>query len=133
MAKENKGTILIADDEEGCREVIKNFFDSGFPGYSIEEFNDGNLLKNRLEKELQNPNDVKLLITDNQMPGITGGELINEYARKIKFPVILHYSGSLYIGEEAVRNGAYDYLRKPCAFDNFIKIVKRALDKNYLG
>lgn len=122
-------TILIADDDESVRGVVKYFLEAGFSEYTIEEFEDGKNLQNRLERELVSPTGVKLLITDNDMgEGPTGSEIIKKYADKPNIsPIILYYGGVDNIGESAVQNGAFGYLKKPSKFAQFKLVVGEAL------
>ena len=71
----NKGTIFVADDHEGIRDLIVDLIPSG---YNIEQFPTGDGLGKRLEGDV---NNLKLVITDNDMgPGKTGVQVIREYA-----------------------------------------------------
>lgn len=119
----NKKTILMADDDQSARKLYSEIFDMAFPDYHLEVFEDGTSLKGRLEKSIEN---VALVSTDNQMPGIPGNELIKEYAKKV--PMILVYGGAQHIGETAVENGAIGYLLKPTKAQHFITAIKMGLD-----
>ena len=101
-----------------------------FPEYKPEFFVDGSLLQNRLEGLVSNQGDVKLVITDNSIPGITGSELIAKYAKKFSFPFILHYAGLEDIGTEAVKNGAAGYMIKPATYLQFKYWIEKALEHN---
>jgi len=122
---ENKGIILYAEDREGVRIPTEGFFNAGFPDYNLEVFEDGTSLKNRLEQDLEG---VKLIFTDNEMPGIYGGEIINQYSKKLNIPFILGFGDIESIGREAVENGAFDYILKPFLFKEFCDLIQKALD-----
>ena len=123
----NKGIILVADDDEHVREFLRYFLETDFPDYSIEEYKNGDTLKNRLE-DVVGKDNVKLLITDNDMKsGLTGIKLIREYSARVNFPIVLHYGGPDTIGKEAVESGAFGYLRKPCHFEELNNLVRAAL------
>ena len=127
----NKGNILVADDVDDVRDLVVESLNLLFPGYEIEQFSNGNLIKRRLEQELETPGGVKLLVTDNDMKiGPTGSELIANYAKRVNFPIILNYGGIEEIGKEAIRNGAYGYLLKPFIITSFGEIVGGALGKS---
>ena len=132
MTKENKGIILVADDDPSLIKTTEMLIDMGFPGFKIEPFEDGTSLEERLNQDVS---DVRLVITDNTMPGPNGSEIIKSYAGRLEqIPFILHYSpmeippGA--IGEEAVRNGAFGYLIKTGEIDPFLDLVGRALDSS---
>lgn len=129
----NEGTILIADDRSPIREYVKGYLEAVFFDYKVEEYENGKALEERLKQEISNPGKVKLLITDNEMPpGRTGSELIRDYSVDLRFPVIMHYGGERSIGQEAVKNGAFDYLIKglPNNFNQFVEVVGRALNSS---
>ena len=125
MAKRNK--ILIADDMPANREVYTSILESEFPNYSIEAFKDGNSLVSRIEEGV---NDVGMILTDNQMPGINGSDIIAKYAINPEFgvPFILVTGDGKDVGEEACKNGAFGYLLKPFGFPQFTDLVNRALN-----
>ena len=125
----NKGTILIADDKQITREMLTGLLEAGSFNCLIEEYKSGNALEEKLKRELANSDNVRLLITDKDMPpGPTGSELIQMYAPLVKFPIILHYGGNRSIGEKAVKDGAFDYLIKSLyGFNQFIELVGKAL------
>jgi DNA-binding NtrC family response regulator len=124
-----KKIILFADDEEGIRHFISHLLKEYLPEYQIEAFSDGRALKNRLEQSVEN---VEIVITDKEMPEIDGSEIIKEFAGKLKIPFILQYGGEMRIGEEAIRDGAYSYLRKPYNIGELVTEIKEALNSNLL-
>lgn len=120
--------ILLADDDDNVRKSISMFLEMRFPNYDIETFEDGASLNERLkQRDLEN---VCMVITDNQMPGIEGSEIIRTYASRFpEISFILHYGGDEEIGEEAVRNSACAYVLKPIALKKFYPIICDALSK----
>jgi len=120
--------ILIADDDKTVRKMMSMVLDEGFPNYGIESFEDGTSLNERLKQgSLEN---VCMVITDNQMPGIDGLEIIREHTPRLpKIPFILHYGGDEEIGKEAVRSGAYASVLKPINLKKFYLIIHDALSE----
>lgn len=119
--------ILLADDDESVRSMQKILLARSLgQEYKIEEFKDGGSLKNRLERDV---GDVVLVVTDNEMPGANGSEIIAEYARKYKFPFVLVYGGVKSIGEQAVEDGAFRYLIKPFDNKSYLEMVQMALGR----
>ena len=119
--------ILIADDEELIRDITNSFLIENFPQFGVESFENGTSLENRLNG---NTDDVRLVITDNNMPGITGSEIIERYATRLRFkdtPFILCYGGEDKIGKKAIENGAFGYISKCSKAEVYIDIIKRAL------
>jgi DNA-binding NtrC family response regulator len=126
---ENKGTILYADDDEDVRTSVKDILEEEFPNYNLEFFVGGTSLENKLKSLLQKPENTRVVITENDMPGINGGEIIEKYAEKFKFRFGLFYGGGIDVGEKAIKDGAFGCLRKPI-FDinKLVDFVQKGLD-----
>jgi CheY-like chemotaxis protein len=120
--------ILVVDDDEGIRENIADLL--GTEGYRVFVASDANEAMERLAAE-----DVDLLLTDFQMPGRNGVELI-EAARTAKkdLPVIL-MTGHLRISEQIdeERRKGIPLLRKPFGADEVLRLVAASLDKSDPG
>ena len=124
----NKNLIIIADDTEPLRRLQKRILQK-FSEFKIEEFDSGTSLRNRLE---DNVDSIALVITDNDMPGMKGSEIIREYSKRQGFeeiPFILHYAGDEQIGKQAVIDGAFDYLMKPGNVSDYTRLIERALSR----
>jgi two-component system response regulator TtrR len=76
--------------------------------------------------------DCELLITDINMPGMNGIELIKQAkAQRPLLPVLVITGfGEIPVAVQAVKAGAMDYLEKPLDETSFIPIVKSALKIN---
>lgn len=120
--------ILFADDDANVRVVVSSILELDFSDYRAEFFKNGFFLDERLEYNL---NGVRVVITDNEMPGMCGLEIIQKYANDIRFkekiPFILCYGGDEAVGQEAIRNGAFGYILKPYSISDFSDTLKRAL------
>ena len=128
---ENKGTILYADDELSMRKLMGIVFENYFPNHAIEVFENGTSLENRLTNGIEN---VRLVLTDNQMPGITGSEIIRRYSQKEAFngvPFVLYYAGDESIGKSLKEEGyASAYLLKPCGMKELADTLERVLNSS---
>ena len=71
-----------------------------------------------------------LLITDMNMPGINGLELLKAVKRmRPLLPIILITGyGDIPKAVQAIKNGAYDFIEKPFGEDKIIEIVKIVLE-----
>lgn len=117
--------ILVADDS---REICQ-FLDEAIltpSGYRVRTVGDG---LSALTLALELSPDV--VITDHQMPNLTGVELIRRLRReRPQLPVILITGeGSESLAVEAMRAGAFDYLTKPFEAEYLLSAVGRALDE----
>lgn len=112
--------ILVVDDEKIIRENISYILNK--EGYDVEEAENGNIA---YEKHLKNTYD--LVITDIEMPGMKGTELLQKI-RTLDLQtavIIITAFGSLDTAISALRDGASDYILKPVEFDELLIKVKR--------
>lgn len=115
--------ILVVDDEEIIRESLS--FVLKKEGYIVEEAENG---KAAYDKIVESSFDV--LITDLEMPGMKGIQLIEEIQKlsiQTAVMVITAY-GSLDTAISALRNGASDYILKPIEFDEILFKIKKLLE-----
>jgi len=122
---EQRPYILVVDDDEGIRENIADLL--GAEHYRVASAGDANEALRALESE-----KIDLLLTDFQMPGRNGVELI-EAARKPNpmLPAIL-MTAYLYVYEQLDegRRKGITLLRKPFDADEILRVVAEGLAKN---
>lgn len=116
--------ILIVDDEKAVADVLKDFISD--EGRSIDVCHDG------LEgiDHIQN-NLYDLIIVDLMMPKVGGLDVL-KYAKKANpdvLVIIITGYASLETAIMAVKEGAYDYIRKPCKLEEIRIAVNNATDK----
>jgi two-component system NtrC family sensor kinase len=115
--------ILIADDNRDIREFLEQAVLTP-AGYRVRSVGDG-LSALTLARELL----PDLVITDLQMPGLQGLDLVRRLRLdRPTLPVILMTSeGSEQVAIETLRAGAADYLAKPFEAEQLLAAVGRAL------
>lgn len=117
-----KSRILVADDEASIREFMEIFLKK--EGYDVTLAEDGAKAKDILTKKT-----FDMVISDLQMPNMTGMELL-KHAREA-YPetvfVMMTAFGTLENAVEAMKIGAYDYLTKPCKIDEVRLVISNAL------
>lgn len=116
-------TILVVDDSpEICRFLDESVLTPA--GYIVRSVGDG-MSALTLAKEIV----PQLVIADNQMPGLTGIDLIRRLRQEMaQVPVILITAdGSEGLAVDALRAGAVDYLTKPFEAEHLLAAVGRAL------
>ena len=122
--KEDSFRILIVDDNKELREILGEYLkDEGDPVHGA-----GNG-REALERYVKSPYD--LIITDLNMPELTGIDLIKE-VNKFNYPtefIIITGYASLDTAIEAVKIGAFDYIVKPFRMEELKVVVKNARDK----
>ncbi|MBI3697000.1 MAG: sigma-54-dependent Fis family transcriptional regulator [Acidobacteria bacterium] len=122
-----KGRILVVDDDESLRRVTQ--VQIGQIGYDVRTAASGHEALAILQ---QAPQD--LVITDLQMPGTSGLELLKkvraEYPETIV--VLITAFGTVDSAVEAMKAGAYDYITKPVHPDELKAVIGRALEHRRL-
>ncbi|NQW44501.1 MAG: sigma-54-dependent Fis family transcriptional regulator [Deltaproteobacteria bacterium] len=119
--------ILVVDDEESIREFFQIMLKR--EGYEVFTAANG---KEGLEHLKKNP--VDLIISDIQMPELSGLELLSKVREIDPEMVVMMITafGSTEIAVEAMKRGAYDYIQKPFKIDEVKIIIRQALEKRSL-
>ncbi len=126
MAEEKSPQIkvLIVDDDKSIAEVLEGLISDN--ERTVHVCHDGITALERIEKH---PYD--LILSDLIMPKVGGLDIL-KYAKTINpeiIVVILTGYASLETAIEAIREGAYDYIRKPCKLEEIEIVVKNAIEK----
>ncbi len=124
MLKNNGGQarILIVDDEPLVRNVLRQSLGKQ---YKCAEAGSAEEALELLETETFN-----LIISDIQMSGISGLEMIPLVRELAPDTIIIMISGlqNIECAIKATRSGAFDYLTKPFSFDQVETVVARAIE-----
>jgi len=117
--------IWIAEDDEEFREVLGDFLTR--KDRVIQLFNNGQEVLEAMEKK----EGLDLLITDLMMPGADGIQILKEVKRLDPESMVIIMTGyaSLDTAIQAIRGGAYDYIRKPFKLDELEIVVHNACEK----
>ena len=117
--------VLLVDDEPGVLYTLREVLSER--GHRVLTAASGAAALPQLD-------DAAVVVTDLQMPGMTGLELIAAItARDPSLPVILLTAhGSEKVAVAAVKAGAYDYLTKPFDIDEVAVVIERALEARAL-
>lgn len=117
-----KPRILVVDDEESIREFLDIMLRK--EGYEVTCVEDGQKAIDTLKKK-----SFDLLISDLQMPNVTGIELLKhcrEAYPDLLFMMITAF-GTAESAVEAMKMGAYDYITKPFKIDEVRINIANAL------
>ena len=117
-----KSRILVVDDEESIREFLEIMLKK--EGYEVTTAEDGAKAKEILTKK-----SFDMVISDMQMPNLTGIELlrhVRESYPDLCFMIITAF-GTTETAVEAMKLGAYDYLTKPFKIDEVRLNIANAL------
>ena len=119
-----KGKIMIVDDEEDVREVLKLHLEG--ENYSILEAEDGEVAIKVLRSEDHMVN-VAVILCDIRMPKVNGVECIDFLRREapgIPIVVVTAYPDAE-LATELMKKGLKDYLVKPVEKEKLVQTVKK--------
>mgnify|MGYP001170873355 FL=1 len=124
--KEIEAHILIVDDDQGIRELVKEYLDqNNFITTTAKDSEDATE-KVKLIK-------FDLIILDIMMPGKSGLEFLKENKHILNTPIILLTAkGEAIHRIEGLETGADDYLPKPFEPKELILRIKNILNKTNL-
>ncbi|HVM97282.1 MAG TPA: nitrogen regulation protein NR(I), partial [Candidatus Acidoferrales bacterium] len=123
MTTTRTGKILIADDEESIRWVLRTAL--GGEGHTVEDVDRGEQALQRLTDER-----FDLALIDIKMPDLDGLSLLTRAKESnVQTPiVIITAQNTMANAIEAMKRGAYDYLTKPFDLEEVRVLVQRALE-----
>jgi DNA-binding NtrC family response regulator len=120
MGEKEKIKILILDDEKQFTEELSGFFQ----GADFESY-EANTEKEA--RKILTDHDIDLLILDVRLPGVNGLDILKEV--KIQYPnmevIIISAHGDMDTVIKAMRQGAFDYLRKPFRYIDIQIAIER--------
>lgn len=119
-----EGTILVVDDEERQREIYRVILQD--EGYEAETAPSG-----EAALRLLNQNRFDLVITDLNLTGMTGIELMSEILNADPTVAVIIITGypSIQSAIEATRRGVYQYLEKPVDRDYLLQVVAEVFER----
>jgi len=109
MATGTDAKILIVDDEESIRFFLRELLERD--GYAVVAADSGEVALKHIERE-----EFDLALVDLKMRGISGTDVLRVLHAQAPDTVVIMLTGhgSLESAVEALRQGAHDYLFKPC-------------------
>ena len=125
-AEDHDRRILIVDDEEPVRNLFAAYLEET---YTCETAADA---QEALDVLARKP--FALVLTDMQMPGLGGIELLRKIVEHYPDTAVIMISGVDRTQRviDAIRVGASDYLIKPCELDVLAFSIERALERRML-
>lgn len=123
----SKARLLIAEDDPDLRDLLQDDLEDA--GFETVLAVDGRAALAHIERE----RDIyDLLITDVNMPGLTGIQLLGAMReQRPEAPVVVITAfGSVEQAVEMVKAGAFQYLTKPFATEELLRVTTLALQQS---
>ena len=122
----NRSDILIVDDDPGILDLLKRTME--MTGHNCIGVNDG---ESALAIIAQKPFD--LVVTDINMPGMTGIELAKKILKNFSADIIVMTGQTKgYQYDEVINLGASDFVEKPFSIQEIILRIQRVLRERRL-
>jgi len=118
------GPILIVEDDETIRSVLQEVLEEA--GYAVEVACDGAAGLQALDSQL-----YMLVLVDINLPKVGGIEVLT-MGRTLQPDasfIVMTAFGTIENAVEAMKLGAFDYLRKPFSTDELLVVVERAREQ----
>ena len=119
--------ILVVDDDQGIRFFLEEALTK--KGYKVDSVASAEEALSKVKQDAFN-----LILLDVRLPGMSGLDAIKKL-RELdpSAPIIIMTAhGSRDMAIRAVQEGAYDFFTKPIKLNEFLVILKRALEKRRL-
>lgn len=114
--------ILLIEDEKIMRVTLEDALRG--TGYEVMSFEAGGPALQAMKG-----NSFDVVVTDVRLPDIDGFDIVREIAGAGDVPVIVMTAyGTIRDAVEAMKLGAFDYITKPFALDEFLLLIERALE-----
>ena len=123
----NKEQVLVVDDEEDLRKAIVDILT--LDGFEVDQAGSA---EEAAEKLSQTAYDV--LITDYNLPGKTGVDLLKESLSRYPeiIGIVITGYGTIETAVNAIKKGAYNYLTKPFKLVELPIMVRKGLKERHL-
>ncbi len=117
-----KKSVLLIEDEKIMRITLEDALNGA--GYEVTSFDAGTPAQLAIKD-----NSFDVVVTDVRLPDIDGFDIVREMSQRGDAPVIVMTAyGTIKDAVEAMKLGAYDYITKPFALDEFLLLIERALE-----
>ncbi len=116
-----KPRVLIVDDEKNTRDGLERALRRQYDVYLAAD--------GRQALEVLSETQIDVMLSDVRMPGMDGLTLLQRALALESRPIVILLTayGTVDVAVEAMKKGAYDFLRKPVNLDRLEILLKRAL------
>lgn len=116
-------SILVVDDEREFTEILAQRL--GKRGYAVKTAPDGATAL----KVLEDDESIEIVVLDIAMPGMNGIDTLKAMKNANPLLEIIMLTGQATVDTavEAIKQGAFNYLSKPCEIDDLNAFIEQAL------
>jgi DNA-binding NtrC family response regulator len=113
--------VLLIDDEVGYVNVLSNRLSKR--GFEVGKANSGSEALQRLRQQ-----DYDVAVLDLKMEDMDGIEILKILKKMVPELVVIMLTGhgSAEAAHEGIKEGAYDYLTKPCELADLVEKIREA-------
>jgi len=121
------GKILVIDDEEAVRKVLKTHLAK--EGYHVEVSPGGAEILDTLKQTR-----AEILICDIKMPGVNGIDILDYARMHMKTMPVIMLTGltDVSVAIDVMKRGAFDYIMKPITKEALLAVVCKAFAQREL-
>ncbi len=122
-----RGRILVVDDEEQIRELMREILED--EGFHVDTAESGEEALALMEEK-----DYDLVFLDIWLPGIDGLQVLGKILATPSGPHVVMISGhgTITTAVEAIKMGAYDFIEKPLSMERIIVVARNAIRERRL-
>jgi len=126
----SEGHVLIVDDDPALLQALPEALQMRMTGLTVDTAQSGAVALDRIAAR-----DYDAIVTDIKIPGMDGLELLAEIrTHRPDTPTLMITGyGELDLVVQALRAGAYDFIRKPIDRDYFVASLRRAMEARALS
>lgn len=119
-----KDTVLLVEDDNLMRVTVEDALQAaGFDVVACATGQEG------LKTFTDGPSLYSVVVTDVRLPDLNGLDILKEISLLSDVPVIVMTAfGTIKDAVEAMKLGAFDYITKPFALDEFLLLIDRAIE-----
>lgn len=118
-------TILLVDDDKAFLNVMTKRL--GARNMAVHTAENGEEAMRKLQEE----HEIEVVVLDVKMPGKSGNEVLRDIRQIHPLIQVVMLTGHASVENaiEGIKEGAVDYLMKPCDMDKLCEIIRNAADR----